>query len=84
MGLIGASILVILLYLMNVETSSTFSVGVGGWIVITSCLNFRAYHVEDVGSLKMKKELQSYTLQQTTVGPVKEDLQTAETQTREE
>ena len=57
MGLIGAALMMLLLYLMKVEISSPFSVGVVGWIFITSCMNFRAYHVEDVGTSKVKKSM---------------------------
>jgi hypothetical protein len=54
-GLLGAALVMGLLYLMKVEISSPYSVGVVSWICITSCLNFRAYHVEDVGAEHIKK-----------------------------
>ena len=69
-GLIGAALLMFLLYLMGVTSSSPFSVGVAAWICITSCLNFRCYHVEDVGSLKLKKLFSS-----TPLGPEKNEVE---------
>jgi hypothetical protein len=69
-GLIGAALLMFLLYLMGVTSSSPFSVGVAAWICITSCLNFRNYHVEDVGSLKLKK---LYSTSQAPQGPEKSE-----------
>jgi hypothetical protein len=56
-GLLGAALMMGLLYLMRVEISSPYSVGVVAWICITSCLNFRAYHVEDMGAEHIKKIL---------------------------
>jgi hypothetical protein len=56
-GLLGAALLMFLLYSMGVTSSSPFSVGIAAWICITSCLNFRAYHVEDMGSSLLKKTL---------------------------
>jgi hypothetical protein len=61
MGLIGAALMMLLLHLMKVEISSPFSVGVVGWIFITSCMNFRAYHVEDIGTLKLRKSIRPET-----------------------
>ena len=49
MGIIGSCLTMFLLWCMNVKCSSFFSVGVVSWITITACLNFRAYHVEDIG-----------------------------------
>jgi hypothetical protein len=56
-GLLGAALLMLLLHAMDVKSSSPFSVGIAAWICITSCLNFRAYHVEDVGAGFLKKML---------------------------
>lgn len=61
MGLFGALLMMVLLHLMKVEISSPFSVAVVGWIFITSCMNFRAYHVEDVGTLKLRKSMHPET-----------------------
>ena len=58
-GLLGAALVMGLLYLMKVEISSPYSVGVVSWICITSCLNFRAYHVEDMGAQHLRKVLKS-------------------------
>lgn len=58
-GLLGAALLMLLLYAMGVTSSSPFSVGVAAWICITSCLNFRAYHVEDIGAAMLKKRLRN-------------------------
>ena len=57
MGIIGAILSVCLLHFMGVQTSSLFSVAVVCWITITACLNFRAYHVEDIGAQHMKQFL---------------------------
>ena len=57
MGLLGASLLMLLLYAMGVTSSSPFSIGVAAWICITSCLNFRAYHVEDMWSSLLRQSL---------------------------
>jgi len=48
MGIIGAALTMFLLYCMN--HPQVFSAGLVSWITITGCLNFRAYHVEDVGT----------------------------------
>jgi len=51
MGILGSSILATLLYFMNViPLSSWVSTAAASWIVVTSVLNFRAYHLEDEGS----------------------------------
>ena len=57
MGIIGAMLTMFILYCMGVQTSSMVSVGVASWIAITACLNFRAYHVEDIGSQHLKDVL---------------------------
>lgn len=55
MGILGSSILASLLYAMNlIPLSNWISVAVPSWIIITSVLNFRAYHVEDEGMLVLK------------------------------
>jgi hypothetical protein len=43
---------------MGVTCSSLFSVGLVSWVTITGCLNFRAYHVEDIGMQHLKKSLE--------------------------
>jgi hypothetical protein len=51
MGVLGASTLATLLYFMNVIPSDKWvSTVAASWIIITSVLNFRAYHLEDEGS----------------------------------
>ena len=57
MGIIGAMFTMFILFCMGVQTSSMASIGVATWIAITACLNFRAYHVEDVGALHLKEFL---------------------------
>ena len=56
MGVLGASILATLLFFMNViPLTSWVSVAAASWIVVTSVLNFRAYHLEDEGSKVFQK-----------------------------
>ena len=51
MGVLGASLLATLLYFMNVIPSTSWvSTSVASWIVVTTVLNFRAYHLEDEGT----------------------------------
>jgi hypothetical protein len=51
MGILGASVLATLLLFMNViPLKSWISTAAASWIVVTSVLNFRAYHLEDEGS----------------------------------
>jgi hypothetical protein len=57
MGIIGALFTMFLLFCMGVKTSSMVSIGVASWIAITACLNFRAYHVEDIGAHHLKEVL---------------------------
>lgn len=59
MGIIGACVLASLVYSMNLVPLEHFiSIAVPSWIIITSVLNFRAYHVEDEGMLVLKSKLQ--------------------------
>ena len=58
MGVLGSALTMLLLYCMGVTCSSLFSVGIVSWITITGCLNFRAYHVEDIGMQHIKNILQ--------------------------
>lgn len=59
MGIIGSFILASLVYSMNLIPLEHFvSIAVPSWIVITSVLNFRAYHVEDEGMMVMKSKMQ--------------------------
>lgn len=59
MGIIGSCILASLAYSMNlIELKQFVSIAVPSWIVITSVLNFRAYHVEDEGMLVIKSKMQ--------------------------
>ena len=53
MGIIGSALTMFLLFCMN--HSHIFSAGVVSWITITGCLNFRAYHVEDIGMKHLEK-----------------------------
>ena len=53
MGIVGSALTMSLLWCMQVKCSSLMSVGVVSWITITACLNFRAYHVEDIGMQKL-------------------------------
>jgi hypothetical protein len=57
MGVLGSAVTMFLLYCMGVTSSSMFSVGLVSWVSITGCLNFRAYHVEDIGMQHLKKIL---------------------------
>lgn len=57
MGIIGSALTMFLLFCMGVTCSSFFSVGLVSWVTITGCLNFRAYHVEDIGMQNLKKKL---------------------------
>jgi hypothetical protein len=51
MGILGASILATLLFFMRVISHEQWvSTAAASWIVITSVLNFRAYHLEDEGT----------------------------------
>lgn len=54
MGVLGSAISMFLLFCMGVTCSSLFSVGLVSWVTITGCLNFRAYHVEDIGMNHLK------------------------------
>lgn len=57
-GVIGAYALTALLFFANViQEESLLSAMCISWIVITSCMNFRAYHVEDEGSLCVNAKL---------------------------
>ena len=59
-GIMGALVLSLLLVAMRaVQPDHWLHVAVPAWVVITSCLNFRAYHVEDEGTLIMKAYLNS-------------------------
>jgi len=57
MGVIGSFLTMFLLFCMNVTCSSLLSVGLVSWVTITGCLNFRAYHVEDIGMQHLKNKL---------------------------
>ena len=55
MGVLGAVILAALLVAMRVIcTDQIVLVAVPAWVVVTSVLNFRAYHVEDEGTLVVR------------------------------
>ena len=55
-GVLGSLALSLMLYAMGVTTKSTWIHSVlASWIVITSCMNFRAYHVEDELTSAFKK-----------------------------
>jgi hypothetical protein len=58
MGVLGSAVTMFLLFCMGVTCSSLFSVGLVSWVTITGCLNFRAYHVEDIGMQHLKKSLE--------------------------
>jgi pheromone shutdown protein TraB len=48
MGVCGAAILALMLVLCNIISWSQFAAAaVPSWIMLTSVLNFRAYHLED-------------------------------------
>jgi hypothetical protein len=53
MGIVGSALSMFLVWCMKVKNSSLVSIGVVSWITITACLNFRAYHVEDIGMQKL-------------------------------
>jgi len=59
-GILGSLFLSLLLVTMQaVKPDHWLHVAVPAWVVITSCLNFRAYHVEDEGTLIMQAYLKS-------------------------
>lgn len=51
MGVLGSCILSTLLFFMDViPLKKWMSCAAGSWIIITTALNFRAYHLEDEGT----------------------------------
>ena len=57
-GVLGALCTSMMLLAMGVvNTSNWIHVTLASWIVITSCMNFRAYHVEDELTNALKKTL---------------------------
>jgi len=60
MGVCGAAILALMLVLCKVITWSQFAAAaVPSWIMLTSVLNFRAYHLEDEQTTALRHILQN-------------------------